>query len=218
MTERRAYLLMLISIPILWYGAIWLFDPKPVLFPPLDLVGRVLFEERMELLHHTWTTLKEAVIGYAFANVLAIGLAVSFLYVRWFESFCHAVDGGGEEYSFPDHRQHPDRHDGRYVGAQSYHRNSYYLFPDSCQRFEGPEIGRYGTAGPDEGAQCLELADLQESLLAGSVALLHRGSRDRFYGKYHRRYCGGMALCPEWARLISLSNPPLSFAPIDSMQ
>lgn len=87
MTERRAYLLMVISIPILWYGAIWLFDPKPVLFPPLDLVGRVLFEERMELLHHTWTTLKEAVIGYAFANVLAIGLAVSFLYVRWFESF-----------------------------------------------------------------------------------------------------------------------------------
>ena len=87
MTERRACLLMIVSVPVFWYAVVWLFEPKPLIFPPLDMVLRLLWEERGSLLMHTWVTLQEALLGYAVANALAIGLAVSFLYVRGLEPF-----------------------------------------------------------------------------------------------------------------------------------
>lgn len=87
MTERRSYILMLVSIPLLWYGIVWIFKPEPVLFPPLDLVLRVLIEERAALAGHAGVTLMEALLGYLLANILAVGLAISYFYFRWMEPF-----------------------------------------------------------------------------------------------------------------------------------
>lgn len=86
MTERRAYLIMFVSVPILWVLAIRLSGFPPFLLPPPGMVADVLWGERVLLLSHTWTTIVEALTGYAIANAIAITLAVSFLYLPWLES------------------------------------------------------------------------------------------------------------------------------------
>ena len=50
------------------------------------MVADVLWSERDILLSHTWTTIVEALTGYAIANLIAIALSVSFLYLPWFEA------------------------------------------------------------------------------------------------------------------------------------
>ncbi len=86
MTERRSYLIMLISIPVLWVLAVKLSGFPPFLLPPPDMVGQVLWAERTIFMSHTWTTIVEALTGYAIANIIAITLAVSFLYLPWLEA------------------------------------------------------------------------------------------------------------------------------------
>jgi len=51
------------------------------------MVGKVLWVERSSLLYHTGVTLAEAMTGYLVANVMAIGLAILFLYMPWTEQF-----------------------------------------------------------------------------------------------------------------------------------
>ncbi|MEZ4709428.1 MAG: ABC transporter permease [Caldilineaceae bacterium] len=86
MSERNSYIIMLISIPILWVAAKALSGFPDFLLPPPGMVGNVLWAERALILEHTWTTIIEALTGYLIANLLAIVLAISFLYVPWFES------------------------------------------------------------------------------------------------------------------------------------
>ena len=50
------------------------------------MVADVLWNERDILLSHTWITIVEALTGYAIANLIAITLSVSFLYLPWLES------------------------------------------------------------------------------------------------------------------------------------
>ena len=50
------------------------------------MVADVLWSERDILLSHTWITIVEALTGYAIANLIAITLSVSFLYLPWLES------------------------------------------------------------------------------------------------------------------------------------
>ena len=86
MNERLAYLIMLVSVPILWVIAIEVSGYPSFLLPPPDMVGDVLWTERELLLEHTWATIVEAMTGYAVANVIAIALSISFLYLPWLEA------------------------------------------------------------------------------------------------------------------------------------
>ena len=85
MSERLAYLVMFVSVPILWVLAIRVTGFEPFLLPPPNMVADVLWSERDLLLLHTGTTIVEALIGYAIANLIAIALSVSFLYLPWME-------------------------------------------------------------------------------------------------------------------------------------
>ena len=86
MNERLAYLIMIVSVPILWVLAIKVTGFPSFLLPPPDMVADVLWSERDILLSHAWTTIVEALTGYAIANLIAIALSVSFLYLPWFEA------------------------------------------------------------------------------------------------------------------------------------
>ncbi len=85
MSSKVAYLIMLISIPVLWLLTIKIAKLPTFLLPPPTMVGSVLWEEHSLLLYHTWITITEALGGYILANIIAIALAISFLYVPWFE-------------------------------------------------------------------------------------------------------------------------------------
>lgn len=50
------------------------------------MVAKVLWVERDILLFHTQITIVEALSGYAIANLIAITLSVSFLYIPWMEA------------------------------------------------------------------------------------------------------------------------------------
>lgn len=86
MSERTSYLIMFISIPIIWIIAKAVSGFPDFLLPPPTMVGKVLWVDRMMLLEHTWITILEAMAGYLIANILAIVLSISFLYLPWFES------------------------------------------------------------------------------------------------------------------------------------
>lgn len=86
MSERTSYLIMFISIPIIWIILKAASGFPDFLLPPPGMVGKVLWADRMMLLEHTWITILEAMAGYLVANILAIVLSISFLYLPWFES------------------------------------------------------------------------------------------------------------------------------------
>ena len=86
MSERTSYLIMFISIPVLWIIAKVVTGWPDFLLPSPTLVGKVFVADWAMLLEHTWRTIIEAMSGYLIANVLAIALAISFLYLPWFES------------------------------------------------------------------------------------------------------------------------------------
>lgn len=87
MNERRAYLLMLLSVIGIWLLAVRFAGLPPLTLPPPHLVGRVLWEERLSLFENALSTLVTALLGYACANVIALTLAIGSIYVRWLESF-----------------------------------------------------------------------------------------------------------------------------------
>ncbi len=86
MSERTSYLIMFISIPVLWLLAKEVTGWPDFLLPSPALVGKVFVADWAMLLEHTWRTIIEAMTGYLIANILAIALAISFLYLPWFES------------------------------------------------------------------------------------------------------------------------------------
>lgn len=87
MTRRRAYVIMVLSFPILWIAAIEVTGFPPFLLPPPTLVAKVFMEEGQELLYHAGITCMEAIGGFAFANLIGVSLAISFLYLPWLENF-----------------------------------------------------------------------------------------------------------------------------------
>lgn len=82
-----ATLLMLASIPVVWLGVLWWSGLPEVVLPPPGKVWAVLVDERALLWYHTGVTLYEALVGYAVANALAVGLAALFLRAPWTEEF-----------------------------------------------------------------------------------------------------------------------------------
>lgn len=79
------YFLMPIQAWILWELIIKVTGVPSFLLPPPSMVAGVVLEDLPELLYHTGITVGAATIGYVFANVLAITLAVILLYVTWLE-------------------------------------------------------------------------------------------------------------------------------------
>ena len=86
MSEKKAYIIMFITIPLVWIVAKEISGFPDFLLPPPGMVGEILWDEYELFLEHTWITLFEALSGYLIANILAISLAISFLYIPWFES------------------------------------------------------------------------------------------------------------------------------------
>ncbi len=86
MNERLAYLIMVVSVPIIWVLTIEISGAPSFLIPPPGMVADILWSEQGNLLFHTRITIVTALTGYAVANVIAIALSVSFLYLPWLEA------------------------------------------------------------------------------------------------------------------------------------
>ena len=80
MNSRTAAFLFVPSAAIVWYGIIWIGHLAPTVLPPPHLVVALMAQEWQSLLWNTYVTLTTAMTGYFFANVVAISLAIAFLY------------------------------------------------------------------------------------------------------------------------------------------
>jgi ABC-type nitrate/sulfonate/bicarbonate transport system permease component len=86
MNSRTSILLFLVSVAVIWYSVIWVGQIAPIVLPPPHLVVLIMVKEWPDLLYNTVVTLSTALIGYFFANVIAVLLAISFLYFGWLRS------------------------------------------------------------------------------------------------------------------------------------
>lgn len=82
-----AFLAMLASVPLVWLAVLRLSSLPPAVLPRPGTVVAVFHQDGAFIAYHTWVTLYEAMLGYAVANVLAMGLAVSYLYAPRAEDF-----------------------------------------------------------------------------------------------------------------------------------
>ena len=87
MKDRLAYPLMFVSIPLLWWVVAKAALLPPIVLPGPGLVLGITWTERTVFLHHTLVTLGVGLLGYLIANLLALALALSFVYVPWLEGF-----------------------------------------------------------------------------------------------------------------------------------
>lgn len=79
--ERYGYLIMIISLPIVWQILVWTSGLEPFILPGPMLVINHLIEDWSNFLYHTGITMLGALVGYAFANVFAVAIAILFVYV-----------------------------------------------------------------------------------------------------------------------------------------
>ncbi len=86
-SAASGYLVMFISIPLIWLIAVHFSNLPEAVLPPPGKVYTVLTEETGMLWHSTDVTLKEAFIGYALANLVAISVALLYVYLAWTQSF-----------------------------------------------------------------------------------------------------------------------------------
>ena len=83
LARRALWLAMRVAMPVvsvmlLWYLAIWLSGLPAFVIPLPERVLEVLWEERAFIFGHLLSTLQVAAIGFLWANVAGIGLAVLF--------------------------------------------------------------------------------------------------------------------------------------------
>lgn len=85
--ERYGYLFMIVSLPIIWQLLVWTSGLEPFILPgPVPVVQHVFAEWKM-FLYNTGVTMLGALIGYAFANIFAIAVAILFVYVPAVQNF-----------------------------------------------------------------------------------------------------------------------------------
>ncbi|MFA3919424.1 ABC transporter permease [Ruegeria hyattellae] len=85
--ERYGYLFMIVSLPIIWQLLVWTSGLEPFILPgPVPVVEHVIIEWRM-FLYNTGVTMVGALVGYAFANIFAIAIAILFVYVPSVQNF-----------------------------------------------------------------------------------------------------------------------------------
>lgn len=87
MPARYSYILMLISIPLIW-KLLSVISGLPIfILPPPELVFKTIVSDWRTFAFHTGVTLWGAVVGYAVANVFAITMAIVFVYRPSSEGF-----------------------------------------------------------------------------------------------------------------------------------
>ncbi len=79
--ERWGYLIMIISLPIVWQVLVWTSGLQPFILPGPMLVVNHLVDDWSNFLFHTSVTMLGALVGYAFANIFAVAIAILFVYV-----------------------------------------------------------------------------------------------------------------------------------------
>lgn len=79
--ERYGYLIMIVSLPIVWQVLVWTSGFQPFILPGPLLVVNHLIDDWSNFLYHTGITMLGALLGYAFANIFAIAIAILFVYV-----------------------------------------------------------------------------------------------------------------------------------------
>ncbi len=72
-----------LSVLFLWYAVVLLTHAPPALLPPPHVVLGLLLRESGAFLQNTAATVEVALLGYAAANLLALGFALTFLYAGW---------------------------------------------------------------------------------------------------------------------------------------
>ena len=77
----------IVAFLVLWEAGVWLFKPKPYQLPPPRMIFEVFFGELPKLLHHSWFTAYEMLLGYALAVVVAIPLAIAVTSSQRFDRF-----------------------------------------------------------------------------------------------------------------------------------
>jgi NitT/TauT family transport system permease protein len=82
MKPRLAYPIFFLSAIGLWYAVCWLTRRPPTVLPLPHQVLILIAQEWPRLLQNTSVTLGTALIGYLFANLIAILCAIGFFYVR----------------------------------------------------------------------------------------------------------------------------------------
>jgi len=82
-----AYFLLFASIPLLWVAFIHFSHLPAVVLPPPSKVWDVLRDEPGFLAYNTAVTMGEALLGYGVANVLALILALAFVWYPATEAF-----------------------------------------------------------------------------------------------------------------------------------
>ena len=87
MKNHLAYPLMFVSIPLLWWVVARTGLLPPIVLPGPGLVLGITWTERAVFAHHTLVTLGVGLLGYLVANLLALALALAFVYVPWLEGF-----------------------------------------------------------------------------------------------------------------------------------
>ena len=80
MNPRTATIVFILSALAVWYGVIWIGHLPPTVLPPAHVVLWLMIQEWQTLLWNTSLTLTTAIIGYFFANLIAISLSIAFLY------------------------------------------------------------------------------------------------------------------------------------------
>ncbi|MBN9036799.1 MAG: ABC transporter permease [Rhizobiales bacterium] len=86
-SERWSYVLMLVSIPIIWKLISLASGLQAFILPSPELVFVTLFEQWRTFLYHTGITLAGAMTGYAISNAFAIAVAILFVYVPSTQNF-----------------------------------------------------------------------------------------------------------------------------------
>ena len=80
MTARTSYILMLVSIPVIWQFLVLVSGLQSFILPPPLIVLKTMANEWQSLLYHTGVTMWGALVGYAISNVVAVALAILFVY------------------------------------------------------------------------------------------------------------------------------------------
>ncbi len=81
MMGRYGYVIMIVSLPIIWQLLVWVSGLQPFILPGPLLVVQHVYDEWLNFLFHTGVTMFGALVGYAFANAFAIAVAILFVYV-----------------------------------------------------------------------------------------------------------------------------------------
>lgn len=83
---QALYPLFALAILLLaWEAAVRILETPEYILPPPSAIGSEIYSQHGLLLHHSWVTLVEILLGFALSIAVALPLAVLIVYSRFFE-------------------------------------------------------------------------------------------------------------------------------------